>query len=79
MKNQESKRIMMQLCEESNKTHFKGAIQKRNQCMIDRADLIVVYVNHLSGGAYQAMRYAEKAEKRVCFLYAKLCAKNLFM
>ena len=33
--------------------------------MIDRADLIVVYVNHLSGGAYQAMQYAEKKGKRI--------------
>ena len=55
----------IELCEESNKMHFKGAIQKRNQCMIDRADLIVVYVNHLSGGAYQAMRYAERKGKRI--------------
>ena len=55
----------IELCEESNKTHFKGAIQKRNQCMIDRADLIVVYVNHSSGGAYQAMRYAKRKGKRI--------------
>ena len=55
----------IELCEESNKTHFKGAIQKRNQCMIDRADLVVVYVNHLSGGAYQAMRYAKRKGKRI--------------
>ena len=37
----------------------------KNQCMIDRADLVVVYVNHLSGGAYQAMRYAKRKGKRI--------------
>jgi hypothetical protein len=68
MKNQESFDAYydtIELCEDSDKTHFKGAIQKRNQCMIDRADLIVVYVNHPSGGAYRAMRYAEKREKAI--------------
>ena len=68
MKNQESFEAYydaIELCEESNKTHFKGAIQKRNQCMIDRADLVVVYVNHSSGGSYQAMHYAERKGKRI--------------
>lgn len=66
MKNQESFDAYydtIELCEDSEKAHFKGAIQKRNQRMIDRADLVVVYVNHSSGGAYQAMRYAEKKGK----------------
>jgi hypothetical protein len=44
---------------------FEGAIQKRHQCMIDRADLVVIYVNHSSGGAYQAMHYAERKGKRI--------------
>ena len=68
MKNQESFDTYydtIELCEDSEKAHFKGAIQKRNQRMIDRADLVVVYVNHLSGGAYQAMQYAERKEKRI--------------
>ena len=68
MKNQESFDAYydtIELCEDFDKTHFKGAIQKRNQRMIDRADLVVIYVNHLSGGAYQAMQYAEKKGKQI--------------
>lgn len=55
----------VELCEEANRTHFKGAIQKRNQHMIDRADLVIVYIKHFSGGAYQSMRYAEKKGKTI--------------
>ncbi len=40
-------------------------IRKRNQCMIERADLVIIYVKHFSGGAYQAMRYAEKIGKKI--------------
>lgn len=45
--------------------NFKFAIVARNREMIDRADLVVVYVKHDSGGAYQALKYAEKSEKTV--------------
>lgn len=33
--------------------------------MVDRADLIICYVENKSGGAYKAMRYAEKQGKRI--------------
>lgn len=49
--------------------NFKYAIVARNQEMIDRADLVVVYVKHESGGAYQALKYAEKSEKRIINLH----------
>ena len=39
--------------------------------MIDRADLVVVYVKNESGGAYQALKYAEKNEKRIINIYHK--------
>ena len=55
----------IEICEEASRSHPKAAITKRNQSMIDRADLIVCYVEHESGGAYKAMKYAEKAEKKV--------------
>lgn len=55
----------IEVCEESSKTHFKGAIQARNKSMVDRADLIVCYIDHKSGGAYQTLKYAMKQEKEI--------------
>lgn len=49
--------------------NFKYAIVARNRDMVDRADLVVVYVKHESGGAYQSLKYAEKNEKRIINLY----------
>jgi len=40
--------------------HYRAAITKRNEFMIDRADLLVAFVETASGGAYTAMRYAER-------------------
>lgn len=37
--------------------HFKAAFQARNRNMVDRADLVVFYVERKEGGAYQTMRY----------------------
>ena len=47
------------------KIHPKSIITFRNRWMIERSDLIITYVNHRSGGAYTAMKYAEKLNKRV--------------
>lgn len=38
--------------------HFKAAFQTRNRNMVDRADLVVFYVERKECGAYQTMRYA---------------------
>lgn len=38
--------------------HFKAAFQTRNRNMVDRADLVVFYVERKEGGAYQSMQYA---------------------
>lgn len=54
----------IEVCSDRKSTHPKGAYQLRNRQMIDRSDLVVVYVDHSSGGAYQTMRYAEKEEKK---------------
>ena len=43
----------------------KAAIQLRNREMVDRANLILCCIDHKSGGAYQAIRYAEKQGKEV--------------
>ncbi|MBQ3592822.1 MAG: hypothetical protein II982_00485 [Clostridia bacterium] len=48
----------IEICNESEKVHFKSAIKIRNRHMIDRSDLIICYVNKKCGGAYQAVRYA---------------------
>lgn len=55
----------IEICEESALGHFKGAIQKRNRHMVDRADLLICYVEKSSGGAYQTMQYARKTGKLV--------------
>lgn len=46
-------------------THHKAAIIKRNEWMIEQSDLVIAFVEKQNGGAYQAMRYAEKADKKV--------------
>lgn len=55
----------VEVCEGSARSHPKAAIQVRNRCMVDRSDLVVCYVDHDSGGAFQTMAYAEKTGKSV--------------
>ena len=45
--------------------HPKSAITLRNRWMVEQSDLVIVYVNHSSGGAYTAKKYAEKLGKRI--------------
>ena len=52
--------------------HYKAAISLKNKWMVEQSDLVVVYVERESGGAYAAMKYAEKQNKRVI----NLCAGN---
>lgn len=56
----------IEICDSKN---FKFAIVARNHEMIDRSDMVVVYVKNESGGAYQALKYAEKNQKRIINLY----------
>ena len=39
------------------------AIIKRNEWMIQKADVIIAYVKHTYGGAYKALQYAKKKKK----------------
>lgn len=55
----------IEICPESHAAHFKAAMQIRNRSMVDRSDLVVCYVEHNFGGAYQTMMYALKQEKEV--------------
>ena len=59
----------IEICEASADCNFKYAIVARNRDMIDRSDMVVVYVKNESGGAYQALKYAEKNQKRIINLY----------
>lgn len=50
---------------EASKAHSKAAIQIRNREMVDRADLIVCYIERKNGGAYKTIQYAEKIGKPI--------------
>lgn len=45
--------------------HPKAAFQYRNRSMVDRSDLVVFFVNHESGGAWQTMQYAVQKDKTI--------------
>ena len=45
--------------------HYKSAITLKNRCMIKQSDLIIVYVERNSGGAYTALKYAKKLNKDI--------------
>ncbi len=46
--------------ESEGKLHPKESIIRRNRWMIENCDLLVCFVEHNSGGAYKAMKYANK-------------------
>ena len=45
-------------------THFKSAIEKRNEWMVNHADLLVSWVEH-RGGAHNLCKYARKHKKPI--------------
>ncbi len=45
--------------------HPKSAITMKNRWMIDHSDLVIVNVERNCGGAYTAMKYAEKMQKKL--------------
>lgn len=59
----------IEICEEAAKTHYKGAVQVRNHSMVDRADLIICYIEKNEGGAYQTVQYAKKQNKTIVNLH----------
>ena len=54
----------VEICSQSSKAHFKAAIQIRNKSMIDRSELVIFFVEHKKGGAYQSLRYAKQSGVR---------------
>lgn len=61
----------IEICDAAENSHPKRAYQIRNQQIVDRSDLVVFYVDHNSGGAYQTMRYAQKKGKQIVNLAAQ--------
>lgn len=55
----------IQICYESALAHPKAAIFERNKNMIDRSQLVICAINHTSGGAYKAIRYAKAQHKEI--------------
>ena len=47
-------------------SHPKSAITLKNRWMIEQSNLVIVYVERNIGGAYNAMKYAEKLNKKNC-------------
>ena len=47
----------------------KSAITLKNRWMIDMSDLVIVCVEREKGGAYAAMKYAERQKKKVINIY----------
>lgn len=41
------------------------AISKRNEWMVDQADVVVAYVEHNWGGAAKTLEYAKRKKKRI--------------
>ena len=61
----------IEICEQAATTHYKSAFQIRNRVMADRSDLVILYVEHPSGGAYQTFRYVQKSGKKFINLAAE--------
>ena len=43
----------------------KFAISKRNEWMVNQADLIIAYVIHSYGGAYKSLEFAKRKHKKI--------------
>ena len=50
---------------ELEKVPPKFAILHRNRYMIDKADIVITYIQYTKGGAYQAYLYAKKQGKNI--------------
>lgn len=49
----------------ASKAHPKSAIQIRNREMVDKADLIICFIEKEEGGAWQTLKYAKDKEKAI--------------
>ena len=44
---------------------LRFAITYRNKYMIEKSDIVIVYLTHTWGGAYQTYKYAKRKNKRI--------------
>ncbi|MBQ3094639.1 MAG: DUF1273 family protein [Clostridia bacterium] len=51
--------------DELSLVHYKSAITVCNRWMVDRSDMVIAYVHRDFGGAFTAVRYAQKKQKRI--------------
>lgn len=58
----------IEICNDAANSHPKSAFQVRNRQMVDRSDMVVFFVDHKGGGAYQTMRYAQKTKILISML-----------
>ena len=56
--------------------HPKSAITLKNRWMIEQSDLVIVYVERNKGGAYNALKYAEKHRKKIINLVQRESVEN---
>lgn len=54
----------IEICEQAAAAHYKAAFQIRNRTMVDRSDLVILYIDHSYGGAYQTFQYVKKIGKK---------------
>lgn len=53
------------------KAHPKAAITLRNRWMAEICDLIICYIEREEGGAYAAVKYADKKNKAILNIFVK--------
>lgn len=49
-------------------TPLRFAISKRNEWMVDQADVVVAYITHDWGGASKTSEYAQRKKKRIILI-----------
>lgn len=57
--------------EELAEVYFKQAITKRNKWIVENSDYIVCYVYRDHGGAFEAVKYAQRLNKEIINVYQK--------
>lgn len=55
----------VEICECSASVHPKAAFLIRNKEMVNRSNLVICFIKHDSGGAYEILKYAEKMKKTI--------------
>lgn len=63
LKNFEEYYDAIEVCDAAARSHPKRAFQVRNRWIVDHSDMVVFYVDHKGGGAYQTLCYAQKKNK----------------